>query len=74
MLSFDSIYVRQRKNILGETIDSKQCIFIIIGKSTVLSGRIWSGRNIITVWHAVYFTFTTKQGFEESEEHFTTIY
>lgn len=59
--SFDSIYVQQRKkHILEETIDNKQCIFIIRGKSIVVSSRTWSGIHIITVWHAAYFSFYNK--------------
>lgn len=50
----------KKKYILEKTIDNKQCIVIIRGKSIVVSSRIWSGIHIITVWHAVYFSFYNK--------------
>lgn len=49
----------KEKNPEG-TIINKQCVFIIRGKSVVFSSKIWSGRNTITVWHAVYFSFYNK--------------
>lgn len=57
--SCDYVQQRKKKNPEG-TIINKQCVFIIRGKSVVFSSKTWSGRNTITVWHAVYFSFYNK--------------
>jgi len=53
------MFSKEKKNPEG-TIINKQCVFIIKGKSVVFSSKTWSGRNTITVWHAVYFSFYNK--------------
>lgn len=61
-------FMFSKEKILGETIDNKQCIFIIKGKSVVGFGQeeiqLKSGMLFI-------LAFTTKQGFEDPEEIFT---
>ena len=65
------MFSTEKKNPEG-TIINKQCVFIIRGKSVVFSSKTWSGRNTITVWHAVYFSFYNKprvQGIWEFHNH-----